>query len=106
MTSEGKKVRHYYPEMSCGIAAGFLVAAIHNAGLVTVTTTPMNCGGKLRELLGRPSYERVELVLPVGTCLQCYFKLIFNWRILGYAAVGAEVPRITKKPLNEVLHFV
>lgn len=44
-----------------------LVTAIHNAGLVTVTTTPMNAGLQIRKLLGRPANEKVLLLLPVGT---------------------------------------
>ena len=77
---------HYYYEISTAIAAGILVAAIHMAGLVTVTTTPLNAGVALRELLGRPSNEKVMLLLP-----------------LGYPAHDATVPDIKRKPLEDIL---
>jgi len=77
--------RHYYVNESVGIAAGFLIAALHHAGLCTLTHTPspMNFLG---ELLGRPPNERAYLLLPVG-----------------YPAPGCEVPAIARKPLDEVL---
>lgn len=61
----GEKVQHYYVSESVGIACGFLIAAIHQAGLVTVTHTPspMNFLGKL---LNRPDNEKPFLLLPVG----------------------------------------
>ncbi len=82
----GVKYSHYYYEISTAIAAGFLITAIHKAGLVTVTTTPLNSGGALRELLGRPVNEKVMLLLPVG-----------------YPAKDAKVPGITRKPLEEIM---
>ena len=80
----GGKVKHYYPAESVGIASGFLIAAIHQAGLVTLTHTPspMNF---LTKLLGRPNNERPYLLLPVG-----------------YAAEGVKVPDLKRKPLNEI----
>ena len=77
---------HYYYEISTAIAAGILVAAIHMAGLVTVTTTPLNAGVALRELLGRPNNEKVMLLLPVG-----------------YPAHDATVPDVKRKPLEDIL---
>jgi iodotyrosine deiodinase len=62
---DGKKKNNYYVSESVGIACGFLIAAIHNAGLVTLTHTPspMNF---LTKLLNRPENERPYLLLPVG----------------------------------------
>ena len=83
---DGVKYAHYYYEISTAIAAGMLVAAIHKAGLVTVTTTPLNAGGALRELLGRPENEKVMLLLPVG-----------------YPAEDAKVPDVQRKPLDKIM---
>jgi iodotyrosine deiodinase len=80
-----KKVKHYYPQESVGIAVGFLIAALTQAGLATLTHTPSPMGF-LREVLGRPENERAFAVLPVG-----------------YPAPGAQVPDIRKKPLEAVL---
>lgn len=62
---QGEKVNNYYVNESVGIAAGMLITAIHNAGLVTLTHTPspMNF---LTDLLERPKNERAFLLLPVG----------------------------------------
>ena len=72
---------------SVGIAIGFLIAAIHQAGLVTLTHTPspMNF---LSKVLNRPENEKAFLVLPVG-----------------YAADECFVPDLTKKPVEEVTVF-
>lgn len=77
--------RHYYVNESVGIAVGFLLAALHHAGLATLTHTPspMNF---LSEVLERPANERAYVLIPVG-----------------YPADEAEVPDITRKPLSEVL---
>lgn len=85
--SEGNETRtkHYYPTESMGIAVGFLIAALHHAGLVTLTHTPSPMAF-LNELLERPKNERPFVVLPVG-----------------YPAEGCTVPVITKKPLNEII---
>ena len=83
---DGVKYAHYYYEISTAIAAGMLVAAIHKAGLVTVTTTPLNAGGALRELLGRPENEKVMLLLPVGL-----------------PAEDAKVPDVSRKPLDKIM---
>lgn len=80
----GKRRTHYYTEESCGIAAGFFIAAVHHMGLVTLTHTP-NPMGFLRELLGRPANERAMLVMPVG-----------------YPAPDARVPQLTRKPLDQI----
>ena len=60
-----------------------------NVGLVTVTSTPMNAGSRLRKLLDRPANEKVLLLLPVG-----------------YPAVDCTVPPLTKKPLQELMVMV
>lgn len=81
----GKKIKHYYVQESVGIACGFLMAALHVAGLATLTHTPSPMGF-LSEILERPKNEKPYLVIPVG-----------------YPAEGAEVPEIGKKSLAEVL---
>jgi nitroreductase len=81
---DGSKRTFYYTQESCGIAAGFFIGAIHHMGLVTLTHTP-NPMGFLRDLLGRPQNEKAMLVMPVG-----------------YPAPGAEVPDLTRKPLEQV----
>lgn len=79
-----QKRKHYYVNESVGIAAGFLIAAIHHAGLVTLTHTPspMDFLGKL---LGRPNNERAFLLLPVG-----------------YPSDDAQVPDISRKGLERI----
>jgi nitroreductase len=86
-TADGRAVKHYYAQESVGIATGFLIAALHHAGLATLTHTPSPMGF-LTELLGRPAHERPFLLL-----------------VVGYPADGAVVPRITKKPLDEIATF-
>lgn len=82
---DGTKVKHYYVRESVGIAVGFLLASLHQAGLATLTHTPSPMGF-LRELLGRPENERAYVVVPVG-----------------YPAADAEVPAIERKSLDEIL---
>ncbi|MBM4014153.1 MAG: nitroreductase family protein [Planctomycetes bacterium] len=81
---DGSTGKHYYVNESVGIAAGFFIAAVHAAGLVTLTHTPSPMGF-LAELLGRPRNEKAFLLLPVG-----------------HPAPGAEVPDLRRKPLAEV----
>ncbi|MSR03508.1 MAG: nitroreductase family protein [Gemmatimonadetes bacterium] len=81
---DGSKRTYYYTQESCGIAAGFFIAAVHQIGLVTLTHTP-NPMGFLAELLGRPANEKAMLVMPVG-----------------YPAPGALVPDLTRKPLDTI----
>ncbi len=83
-----RKVKHYYVQESVGIACGFLIAALHWMGLVTLTHTPSPMGF-LARILNRPPNERPYLLIPVG-----------------YPAPGAQVPDIPKKPLTEVLALV
>lgn len=84
-TGEETKIKHYYTEESVGIAVGFLLASLHQAGLATLTHTP-NPMGFLSEILQRPPNERAYVVIPVG-----------------YPAENARVPVITKKPLDEIM---
>lgn len=82
------KTKNYYVQESVGIACGFLIAAIHHAGLATLTHTPspMNF---LSEILNRPQNEKPFLLLPVG-----------------YAAADATVPNIFRKELDEIATFI
>lgn len=81
---DGRKVRHYYAIESVGIATGMLITALHYAGLASLTHTPSPMGF-LNEILERPENESPFLVL-----------------VTGYPAQDAEVPKIEKKPLDEV----
>ena len=83
---DGVRYAHYYYEISTAIACGILIAAIHNAGLVSVTSTPLNAGGLLRSLLQRPENEKLMLLLPVG-----------------YPAEDATVPGVGRKPLEDIM---
>ncbi|HEX3817009.1 MAG TPA: nitroreductase family protein [Chthoniobacterales bacterium] len=83
----GKKVKHYYSTESVGIATGFLVAALHVAGLASLTHTPSPMGF-LNQLLGRPAHEKPFLLL-----------------VVGYPAENALVPDIRRKPLAEISSF-
>jgi iodotyrosine deiodinase len=87
-TTGRQKEKHYYVQESVGIACGFLITAIHQAGLATLTHTPspMNF---LKNILKRPDNERPFLLLPVG-----------------YPADEVFVPEITKKCLEEVSVFI
>ncbi|XP_066585038.1 iodotyrosine deiodinase isoform X2 [Prorops nasuta] len=82
----GKRKVHYYHEMSVSIACGILITAIQFAGLVTLTSTPLNCGPAIRNLLERPANEKLVLLLPVG-----------------YPATNSTVPALRRKPLSEIL---
>ncbi|MEQ8323655.1 MAG: nitroreductase family protein [Vicingaceae bacterium] len=82
---ESGKKQNYYVNESVGLAAGFLLAALHRAGLHTLTHTPspMNF---LTEILERPANERPFLLIPVG-----------------YPSSHLEVPNLQRKTLNEIL---
>ncbi|XP_040919694.1 iodotyrosine deiodinase 1 [Toxotes jaculatrix] len=82
----GKKKTHYYNEISVSISCGILLAALQNVGLVTVTSTPLNCGPQLRLLLKRPANEKLLMLLPVG-----------------YPASDATVPDLKRKPLRDIM---
>jgi nitroreductase len=85
---DGSKRKHYYTDESVGLATGLLLAAVHHAGLVSLTHTPSPMKF-LNEILGRPKdLERPFLLL-----------------VVGYPAPGAKVPEIARKPLAEVATF-
>ncbi|XP_033113753.1 iodotyrosine deiodinase 1-like [Anneissia japonica] len=66
LQEDGTRTVNYYHEMSSAISVGLLLAALQYAGLVSLTSTPMNAGPNLRQLLGRPVNEKAILLLPVG----------------------------------------
>lgn len=84
VSPDGEKRTFYYTQESCGIAAGFFIAAVHAMGLVTLTHTPSPMAF-LGQLLERPANEKAMLVMPVG-----------------YPAPDARVPDLTRKPLAEI----
>ena len=88
VTDDGRKLKHYYTPESVGIATGFLITALHNAGLATLTHTPSPMGF-LRTVLGRPAHEKPFLLL-----------------VVGYPADDALVPDISKKPPGELFSIV
>ena len=61
----GGKIKHYYVPESVGIATGFLIAALNEAGLATLTHTPSPMGF-LNTALGRPDHEKPYILLVVG----------------------------------------
>jgi nitroreductase len=83
----GNRRRHYYVKESVGIATGFLIAALHNAGLATLTHTPSPMGF-LNRILNRPSDEKPFLLL-----------------VTGFPSLGAVVPAIEKKGLRDIATF-
>lgn len=84
---DGARRANYYVPESVGIATGFLIAALHHAGLATLTHTPSPMGF-LNRILGRPESEKPFLLL-----------------VVGFPAEGARVPVITKKPLEDIATF-
>ena len=85
---DGRAVKNYYVAESVGIATGLLIAALHHAGLATLTHTPSPMGF-LNTLLNRPKNERPYLLL-----------------VVGYPAEDALVPVITKKSLDDFSTFL
>jgi iodotyrosine deiodinase len=85
--ADGRKVKHYYPNESVGIATGMLITALHHAGLATLTHTPSPMKF-LNRVLGRPPQERPFLLL-----------------VTGYPAPDAQVPDIGRKSLHEIASF-
>ena len=79
-----QRKKNYYVNESVGISCGILLTALHNSGLATLTHTPSPMGF-LEEVLKRPKNEKAFLLIPVG-----------------FPSKDAEVPRLTKKPFNEV----
>lgn len=85
---DGRKVKHYYPAESTGLATGILITALHVAGLATLTHTPSPMKF-LNEILGRPKSERPFLLL-----------------VVGYPADNARVPDIRRKSLAAFTSFI
>lgn len=85
---DGRKVKHYYPTESTGLATGLLITALHHAGLACLTHTPSPMGF-LNQILDRPKTERPFLLL-----------------VTGYPAEDATVPDIERKPLNDFTSFI
>ena len=83
----GAKHKRYYPHESTGIATGLLIAALHRAGLATLTHTPSPMGF-LNDILGRGKNEMPYLLL-----------------VTGHPAEGCRVPAIERLPLGEVACF-
>ena len=84
MKSDGQKAKNYYVSESVGIATGFLISALHHAGLATLTHTPSPMKF-LNTILDRPGNERPFLIL-----------------VTGYPAEDTHVPAITKKTIEEI----
>jgi nitroreductase len=84
---DGEKQKNYYVNESVGLATGFLLAAIHQAGFVSLTHTPSPLNF-LQKILDRPSNERPFLLIPVG-----------------YPADNAEVPVLERKGLDKMAVF-
>ena len=84
---DGSKKQNYYVSESVGLASGFLLMAIHHAGLVALTHTPspMNFIAKALE---RPDNERPFLLIPVG-----------------YPDPEAKVPDLSRKSIDEVVEY-
>ncbi len=87
LNADGSRRTHYYVNESVGIATGFLLAALHHAGLVALTHTPSPMSF-LREVLARPENERPVMLV-----------------VTGYPAPDARVPKLTRKPLAEIATF-
>jgi len=87
LDSDGEKTRHYYTKESVGLASGFLIAALHNSGLASLTHTPSPMGF-LNRILERPGSEKPFLLL-----------------VVGYPAEGAMVPGITRKDPDQFINF-
>ena len=87
-SEDGRKLKNYYTSESVGIACGFLINALHSAGLATLTHTPSPMKF-LNEALERPADERAYMVI-----------------VAGHPAEDATVPVISKKTLEEISEFL
>ena len=85
---KSEKRKNYYVNESVGIASGFLLTALHNAGLSTLTHTPSPMGF-LEKILKRPKNEKAVLLIPVG-----------------YPTENAKVPDLKKKSFQEVVTII
>lgn len=87
LDADGNKHKRYYPHESVGIATGLLIAALHRAGLATLTHTPSPMGF-LNEVLDRPRNEMAYLLL-----------------VAGHPAEGCRVPDVQRLPLEAYASF-
>jgi nitroreductase len=87
VAADGTTRKHYYVNESVGIATGLLIAALHHAGLATLTHTPSPMGF-LNVVLERPANEKPMMII-----------------VTGYPASDARVPRLIRKPLEEIATF-
>ena len=85
--AEGQKHKNYYVTESVGIATGLLLAALHNAGLATLTHTPSPMKF-LNKILDRPRTEKPLMLI-----------------VVGYPTEDAKVPAITRKSLDQIASF-
>lgn len=85
---EGNRIKHYYVPESVGIAAGFLISAVHKAGLVSLTHTPSPMKF-LNRICNRPDAEKPVMLL-----------------VVGHPKSDAEAPDISKKPLNQISSWI
>jgi len=85
---DGTRLKHYYASESVGISTGFLIAALHHAGLATLTHTPSPMAF-LNSILGRPFHEKPFLLL-----------------VVGHPAKGALVPDLQRKQLEVISSFL
>lgn len=83
----GHRSPNYYFNESVGIATGFLLAALHHAGLVALTHTPSPMGF-LNDVLDRPKSEKPLMIV-----------------VTGFPATDARVPRLRRKPLHDIATF-
>ncbi|KAG8237412.1 hypothetical protein J437_LFUL016228 [Ladona fulva] len=81
-----RMVKRFLKCMLSSSFSNFCLNCFQYAGLVSLTSTPLNCGPSLRVLLGRPSSEKLMLLLPVG-----------------YPAEDATVPDLSRKPLKDIM---
>jgi len=88
LDDDGSRSTNYYVHESAGLAAGFFLAALHNAGLATLTHTPSPMGF-LNEICGRPKNEKPTMLV-----------------VAGYPTDDCEVPVISKKPFGEISTFL
>ncbi|MCA9314707.1 MAG: nitroreductase family protein [Planctomycetes bacterium] len=83
---DGARQPRYYSKESVGLATGLLLAALHHAGLATLTHTPSPMGF-LRDILGRPAGEKAFVLL-----------------VVGHPAPDTQVPDLVRKPLDAFVH--
>jgi iodotyrosine deiodinase len=86
--AQGNKIKHYYVKASVGIATGFLITALHHAGLVSLTYTPSPMDF-LNNILQRPENEKAFMIL-----------------VTGYPEKDVTVPNISKKSLEEIVTWL